>query len=110
MARRKSSPGISRIDQRDKRTHGFFVRLTRRGKTHSAFFTDRKYGGRKAAFAAAQLRYAALLKKFGPRTGKKLNHSSRLHQGIPETRGRKVFRHGPFNRRPLKKTARSAEA
>ena len=58
--------GISRIDQPAKRTHGFFVRLTRRGKTYSAFFTDQRYGGKKRALAAAQKHYRKLLAKFGP--------------------------------------------
>lgn len=48
------APGVSRIDQPSRRTHGFFMRLQRRGKTHSAFFADKKYGGRTRALAAAQ--------------------------------------------------------
>ena len=58
--------GISRIDQPAKRTHGFFVRLKRRGKTNSAFFADQKHGGRKRALVAAQKCYRKLLAKFGP--------------------------------------------
>lgn len=60
------TPGISRIDQPAKRNHGFFVRLQRRGKTHSAFFTDQRHGGRKRALAAAQKYYRKLLTKLGP--------------------------------------------
>jgi len=60
------TPGISRIDQPAKRTHGFFVRLRRRGKIHSAFFTDQKYGGKKRALAVAQKHYRKLLAKLGP--------------------------------------------
>ncbi|MGB7768931.1 MAG: hypothetical protein WBN22_08775 [Verrucomicrobiia bacterium] len=60
------TPGISRIDQPAKRNHGFFVRLQRRGKVHSAFFTDQKHGGRKPALAAAQKQYRKLLAKLGP--------------------------------------------
>ena len=59
------TPGISRIDQPDKRNHGFFVRLTRQGKIHSAFFTDKKHGGRELAFVAAQKHYQALRNKLG---------------------------------------------
>jgi len=58
--------GISRIDQPGKRTHGFFVRLARQGKTHSAFFGDKSHGGRENALAAAQQHYEKLLAKFGP--------------------------------------------
>ena len=58
--------GISRIDQPAKRTHGFFVRLARGGKIHSAFFSDLTHGGRENALAAAQLQYEKWLVKFGP--------------------------------------------
>jgi hypothetical protein len=63
---RTRTPGISRIDQPAKRNHGFFVRLQRQGKTHSAFFTDQRHGGRKKALTAAQKHYRKLLAKFGP--------------------------------------------
>jgi hypothetical protein len=66
MSTTKRTPGISRIDQPAKRTHGFFVRVQRRGKIHSAFFTDQKYGGRKRALAAAQKQYRKLVAKWGP--------------------------------------------
>ena len=65
MPRRKSTPGISRIDQPAKRTHGFFVRLWRKGRLHTAFFTDLRYGGKRKAFAAAQEHYRMLLAKHG---------------------------------------------
>jgi hypothetical protein len=63
--------GISRIDQPEKRTHGFFVRLARQGKTHSAFFADKSHGGRQKALAAARQHYEMLLAKFRP-AGKSL--------------------------------------
>ena len=66
MSTFRRTPGISRIDQAAKRTHGFFVRLRRRGKTHSAFFTDQKYGGKKRALTVAQKHYRKLLAKLGP--------------------------------------------
>jgi hypothetical protein len=66
MSKSKRMRGISRIDQPDKRTHGFFVRLQRRRKTYSAFFTDLKYGGKKRALTAAQKHYRKLLAKLGP--------------------------------------------
>ena len=58
--------GISRIDQPAKHNHGYFVRLQRRGKIHSAFFTDQMHGGRKRALAAAQKHHRKLLAKLGP--------------------------------------------
>ena len=60
------TPGICRIDQPAKHNHGYFVRLQRRGKIHSAYFTDCWYGGRKRALAAAQKHYWELLAKLGP--------------------------------------------
>ena len=48
------TPGICRIDQPEKHNHGFFVRLQRKGKIHSAFFADKKHGGQALALAAAQ--------------------------------------------------------
>ena len=58
--------GISRIDQPEKHNHGFFVRLTRRGAVHSAFFSDKSCGGQDKALAAAQQCYQKLLAQFGP--------------------------------------------
>jgi hypothetical protein len=58
--------GISRIDQPAKHNHGYFVRLQRRGKIHSAFVTDQMHGGRKRALAAAQKHHRKLLAKLGP--------------------------------------------
>jgi hypothetical protein len=60
--------GISRIDQPEKHNRGYYVRLARNGKTHSAFFPDKSHGGREAALAAAQSHYQRLLTKFGPAT------------------------------------------
>jgi hypothetical protein len=54
MSRPSNTPGVSRIDQPSHRTHGFFVRLQRKGKIHTAFFTDKMHGGREQALAAAQ--------------------------------------------------------
>jgi hypothetical protein len=59
------TPGICRIDQPAKHNHGFFVRVSRRGKIHSAFFADKKHGGRKPAFVAAQEHYRKLRMKLG---------------------------------------------
>jgi len=51
MSQTSSTPGICRIDQPEKRNHGFFVRVMRQGKIHSAFFTDLKHGGKAGALA-----------------------------------------------------------
>jgi hypothetical protein len=60
------TPGICRIDQLEKHNHGYFVRLQRRGKIHSAFFADQKHGGQDKAMTAAQLHYRKLAAKLGP--------------------------------------------
>src|SRR5688572_16042498 len=60
---RSRTPGISRIDQPEKRTHGFFVRLLRKGKRYTGFFGDKGHGGRAPALKAAQKYYQELLKK-----------------------------------------------
>ena len=65
MKTRSRTPGISRIDQPAKHNHGYFVRLQRQGKIHSAFFSDKQYGGRKNALLAARLHILKLRKKFG---------------------------------------------
>jgi len=44
---------IARIDQPDKRTHGWYVRVRFGGKTHSKFFSDRKCGGRYSSLLSA---------------------------------------------------------
>ena len=45
---------ISRIDLSAMRSHGWQVRLTRRGRRYSRFFSDRKHGGREVALQMAQ--------------------------------------------------------
>lgn len=67
--------GISRIDQPEKHHHGFFVRLARQGKTHSAFFADKSHGGRQNALTAARQHYELLLAKFGS-AGKSVQRES----------------------------------
>ena len=67
MAKRKSklNKGISRIDQKEKRTHGFFVRLTRKGRIFNAFFADKSLGGKARALSAARKHYQKLLRQHG---------------------------------------------
>jgi len=62
---RRKTPGISRIDQPEKRTHGYFVRLVRKGKIYPAFFADKTHGGKRRALKAAQKHYRKLLRKYG---------------------------------------------
>ena len=45
---------ISRIDLPEMRSHGWPVRLSRRGMKYSRFFFDRKYGGCDVALGIAR--------------------------------------------------------
>lgn len=55
--------GISRIDQPDKRNHGWFVRITIKGELNSRFFADKSYHGKAAALAEARRHRDALVRK-----------------------------------------------
>lgn len=44
---------ISRIDQPDNNTHGWFVRIRRDGKSLSKFFSDKKHGGKDLSLQKA---------------------------------------------------------
>jgi hypothetical protein len=44
---------ITRIDHPAKRTHGYNVRIAWKGEKHGKFFSDRVYGDRLGALAAA---------------------------------------------------------
>jgi len=65
--------GISRIDQPEKRNHGWFIRLTRKGKRYSAFCSDKKCGGRSKALAKAKAIYAKMVKDHPPMSRKEFS-------------------------------------
>jgi hypothetical protein len=44
---------ISRIDQAEKKNHGWYVRVYYKGEMHSKFFNDARYGGREEALDEA---------------------------------------------------------
>ena len=46
--------GISRIDQPDKKNHGYYVRITHRGKTQQKYFPDKACGSKTKALKAAK--------------------------------------------------------
>lgn len=46
--------GISRIDQPDKRNHGYYVRITHRGSTVQKYFPDQSNGGKEEALDKAR--------------------------------------------------------
>jgi hypothetical protein len=56
--------GVSRIDTDD--THGWFVRKRLEGRIHSKFFSDNRYGGKKAAYEEAKTFREKLDEKYPP--------------------------------------------
>lgn len=91
---KKVSKGISRIDREGKRTHGWYVRVCFKGKTHSKFFNDEKCNGSEKAFAKALDYRNSLEKTFGkPRTERKVvTQSSKNKTGTLGVR--RVFKEG----------------
>jgi len=53
--------GITRIDQPEKKNHGYYVRITHQGKCHQKYFPDKSSGGKRKALAAAQAHRDAVL-------------------------------------------------
>jgi hypothetical protein len=69
--------GISRIDQLEKRTHGWFVRLARKGKIYPAFLADKSNGGKRRALKAAQKHYQKLVREHGRISRRELEQMAR---------------------------------
>jgi len=59
----RSDYGITRIDQPEKKNHGFYVRVTHRGKTKSKYFPDKSLGGKTKALKAARAHRDELVAK-----------------------------------------------
>ena len=59
----RTSYGITRIDQPEKKNHGFYVRITHRGKGHQKYFPDKSLGGKSKALKAARAYRDSLLAK-----------------------------------------------
>lgn len=55
--------GITRIDQPEKKNHGFYVRITHKGKSHQKYFPDKSSGGKTKALKLAREHRDALLDK-----------------------------------------------
>ncbi len=74
---------VARIDQEDKRTHGWYVRVRFQGTTHSKFFSDGKCGGRYSSLLAALAWRDATEKKIGKvRTDKHIVTVSNTSTGV----------------------------
>ncbi len=63
MTEPRPNYGITRIDQPEKKNHGFYVRITHRGKGFQKYFPDKSLGGKTKALKAARLYRDAILKK-----------------------------------------------
>lgn len=74
---------VARIDQEDKRTHGWYVRVRFKGQTFSKFFSDGKCGGRYSSLLAALAWRDATEKKIGKvRTDKHIVTVSNTSTGV----------------------------
>ena len=74
---------VARIDQEEKRTHGWYVRVRFQGTTHSKFFSDGKCGGRYSSLLAALTWRDTMEKKLGKiRTDKHLVTVSNTTTGV----------------------------
>ncbi len=71
---------ISRIDC--KNTHGYQVRIVRRGKEYSKLFSDRVHGGKDKALAKAQAYEKELLAKLPPLSREKTKPQRNNTSGI----------------------------
>jgi hypothetical protein len=69
------SKGITRLDLEDTHNHGYMVRITRDGQRFSAYFSDKKCGGKRKAKKLAQESYEQMVKEHGP-----ANHQSCLNR------------------------------
>lgn len=54
--------GVSRIDQPEKKNHGWYVRVTLKGVTQQKFFADKSNGGKSKALKSAQAHRDTLVK------------------------------------------------
>lgn len=63
MAEERDSYALARIDLPDAGTHGWQVRLQRRGKKFAKFFADRLCGGPQGAMHAGKMWRDALLRE-----------------------------------------------
>ena len=52
-AKLEKNKDIARLDQPEKKTHGWYVRVRFKGTTYCKFFSDKKAGGRQVALLAA---------------------------------------------------------
>lgn len=54
MSTPRPNYGITRIDQPDKKNHGYYVRITHKGEGYQKYFPDKSNGGKNKALRAAK--------------------------------------------------------
>jgi hypothetical protein len=62
----RATYGVSRIDQPEKKNHGWYVRVTLDNKTSQKFFADKAHSGKQKALKAAQLHRDLLVSQLPP--------------------------------------------
>lgn len=82
--------GITRYDKDENISNGYMVRVTRDGVTHSKYFSDSKFKGKRKALAAARIAYDKLVDQLPPaRTTKNVktrrNQSGKVGVHLAET-------------------------
>lgn len=63
MPTKRIQTGITRFDIVDRGTLGYMVRISRNGKKHNRFFSDKEYGGKRKALVAAREHYEKMVSK-----------------------------------------------
>lgn len=74
--------GITRFDINERNTHGYMMRICRRGEKRNEFFSDTAHGGKKKALVAARKRYQELVNKLPPPDSAKGKMSVRNTSGV----------------------------
>ena len=82
MSTANNKYAISRIDQPSKKNHGYYVRITHRGKGIAKYFPDKKSGGKAKALKLAREYRDSLLKKM-PKA--KREAATRKRRKIPQS-------------------------
>ena len=90
MARTTGMRCITRVDESARRTHGWNVRVIRRGIRVTEFFSDKKHGGRSGALSEAMHFRDAKVRELKPIPRSELarRKTARNTSGIPGVRRR----------------------
>lgn len=80
----RANYAITRIDQPEKKNHGFYVRISHNKVSHQKYFPDKSLGGKKKALVAARSFRDELLKKMPDRKQEAASRKKRriMHSGV----------------------------